>query len=183
MQGRIRPDQRRRLELDAERLGAAIDREPLHADGAARHTLRRCVERPAQGRDQVGARAPVAADRKFHLRYALRHVGRLRRQQAIADDIERQPAGVARGDRHRHGVAGRIVALVERDFEHVGRIGIGLDIETGVERDRGQRPVRIGGRDFQPIAAEIHRQRNARRRSASSSMVPSATRLVVLTGS
>ena len=63
---------------------------------------------------------------------------------------------------------GCIVALVERDLEHVGRVGVGLDIPAGVERDRGQRTVRIGGRDFEPVAAEIHRQRNARRACRSS---------------
>ena len=114
-------------------------------------------------RDEIRAGAPIAADRELHLRHALRHVGRLRRQQTVADHIERQPPGGARGHRDRHRVARRVVALVERDFEHVGRIGIGFDIEAGVERDRCQRTVRIGGRDFKPIAAEIHRQRNARR--------------------
>ena len=135
----------------------------MHADGAARHALRRRIERPAQGRDEIGAGAPIAADRELHLRHALRHVGRLRRQQPVADDIERQPAGRARGHRDRHRVARRVVGLVERDFEHVGRVGVGLDIEAGVERDRCQRTVRVGGRDFEPVAAEVHRQRNARR--------------------
>ena len=163
MQGRVRPNERRRLDLDIERLCRAIDREPLHADGAPRHALRRRVERTTQGRDQIGAGAPVAADRQLQLRDALRHVARLRREQAIANHVERQPPRVARGNRDRHRVARRIVALVESDLEHVRRVGIGLDIVTGVEQDRGQRPVRIGGRDFEPVAAEIHRQRNARR--------------------
>jgi hypothetical protein len=135
VQARVRSDQCRRLEIDAERLSAAVDREPLHADGAARHALGRRVERPAQGRDEIRAGAPIAADGKLYLRRALRHVGRLRRQQPVADHIERQPPGRPRGHRDRHRVARRIVALVERDFEHVGRIGIGLDIETGVERN------------------------------------------------
>ena len=55
----------RRLQIDGERLRRLVDREPLHADGAARHALRRRIERPAQGRNDIGAGAPVAADRDF----------------------------------------------------------------------------------------------------------------------
>ena len=159
-QRRIRPQQRRRLDLDAERSRRAIDGEPLHANGAARHALRRRVERPPQCRDQIGARAPVAADRHLHLRDARLYLGGLARQQPIADDIEGKPAGAARGHRDRHAIARPVLALVERNFEHVGRIGVRLDIKAGVEGDRRHRPVGIAGGDFEPVAAERHRQGN-----------------------
>ena len=163
LQCRIRPQQRRRLQLHGKRLRRAIDREPFQADGPARHPFRRRIERPAQRRDQIGAGAPVGADRNFHLREARRNVHGLRREQTVADHIERQPSGGARRYRDRHGVARGIFRFVERDLEHVRRVGVGLDIVAGIERDRGDRTVRIGGRDFKPVTAEINRQRQARR--------------------
>ena len=53
--------------VERQRARRAVDGEPLHADGAARHALRRRVERTAQGRDQIGAGAPVLADRQDSL--------------------------------------------------------------------------------------------------------------------
>ena len=141
----------------------AIDGKPLHADGAARHALRRRIERPAQGRDQIGAGAPITADRQLHLGGARFHVARLAGDELVADDVEGEPPGIARGHRDRHGVARLVFALVERDFEHVGRVGIRFDIKAGVERDGRERTVRIGARHFEPVAAEIHRHGDARR--------------------
>ena len=59
----VGPHQRRQAHLERERACLAIDREPLQADGAAGQALGPGVERPAQGRDHIGAAAPVAADR------------------------------------------------------------------------------------------------------------------------
>ena len=69
--------------------------------------LRRRVERPAQRRHHIGAAAPVAADGRAAMsRRACLHVARSGSQQPIADHVERDLAGGARGDRDRHGVAG-----------------------------------------------------------------------------
>ncbi len=57
---------RRQLHVERERARRAVDREPLHADGAAGHALRRRIERTAQGGDEIGAGAPVPADGQRH---------------------------------------------------------------------------------------------------------------------
>ena len=66
--------QRRQRHVERERARLAVDREPLHADGAAGHALGAGVERPAQRRDHIGAGAPVAADRDAQPRGARLHV-------------------------------------------------------------------------------------------------------------
>ena len=60
----VGPHGGRQLHVERERALRAVDREPLHADGAPRHALRRRIERTAQGRNQIGAGAPVLADRQ-----------------------------------------------------------------------------------------------------------------------
>ena len=131
----VRAHQARQRHLDAERACPLVDREPLQADGAAGHAARRLVERTAQRRHHIGARAPVAADRDRDLRGARLHVLRGRGQEPVADDIDRDLAGGARRHRHVHGVAGGVFGLVERDLEQVRRVGGGVGIEARVERD------------------------------------------------
>ena len=153
----VRPDQRRHFHFERQSFRLAVDREPLHADGAAGHALRHRIERPAQGGDDIGAVAPVAADRHLQLGEARLHVRGLRRDQAIADNIERDAAGGARGDRNGHRVARLVLALVERNFQHVRRIGAGVSVPAGVELDRRDGAVAVAGRDFEPVAAPLHR--------------------------
>ena len=59
----VRPHQARQRHLECERARLAVDREPLQADRAAGHAACRLVERTAQRRHHIGARAPVAPDR------------------------------------------------------------------------------------------------------------------------
>ena len=143
----------------AKRARLLVDREPLQADGAARHAARRLVERTAQRRDHVGAGAPVAADGERNARGPGLHVGRRGGEQLVADDVERDLAGGARGHRDRHGVAGRVFGLVEGDLEQVRRVGGGIRVEARVERDRRRRNAAIVARDIEPVAAPGHRQR------------------------
>ena len=159
------PRELRRLHAHGERARLAVDAEPLHADGAAGHALRAGVERTPQGRDDVSARAPVLADRNLQPRGARLHVLGHGRQQPLADHAQRDLAGGARRDRDRHAVAGRVFRLVEGDLEHVGRVGGRFGVPAGVEADRGDRAVALAGRDLQPVAAPLHRQRDTRRRA------------------
>ncbi len=160
----VRPQQRRRLQIDGERLRRAVDGEPLHADGAAGHALRRRIERPAQGGDDIGARAPIGADRHLHLGNArLLHVGALAGKELVADHIQRETPGVTRRDSNGHRVAGPVFALVERGFQHIRRVGAGVDVPAGIERHRRGRAVRLRRSDIELIAAEIHRQRDMAR--------------------
>ena len=96
------PHQLRQLHVHRKRMRLAIDREPLHADGAARHPLGAGVERTAQRRHHIGAAAPVAADRNGQVGDARRHVLRGGGDEPVADHVERDLAGGARGDGDRH---------------------------------------------------------------------------------
>ena len=62
--GLTRPRERRRIELDVERMRVAIDGEPGDTDRAARHAFGANIERTMGERDGVGAWPPVAADRE-----------------------------------------------------------------------------------------------------------------------
>ena len=159
----VGPHQRRQLHVERERASLAVDREPLQADRAPRHALRPRIERAAQRSDDIAAAAPVAADAEADARDARRHVLRHRGDQAVAIDMKRDAPGGACGDGDRHGLARLVFRLVERDFEHVGRIGGRLRVPAGVERDRRGRSVRLAGRNLQPIAAPLHRQRRCGR--------------------
>ena len=57
-----RPRERRRVELNVERMRISINGEPGDADRAARHALGLSVEWAMGQRDGVGARAPVGPD-------------------------------------------------------------------------------------------------------------------------
>ena len=113
--------------------------------------------------DHIGAAAPVAADRDAQPRGARRHVLRHGVNEPVADHVERDLAGGARGHRDRHALARHVFGLVERDLEQVRRVGARLGVPAGVEGDRGHRPVAVAGRHFEPIAAPLHRHRDARR--------------------
>ena len=134
-QGRVRPLQRRQLHVERQRLRLAVDREPLHADRAARHALGLGVERTAQGRHHIGAGAPVGADRHPDARGAGCHLLGDGAQELVAHDVERDAASGARGHGNRHLVAGLVLRLVERDLQHVRRIGARLGVPAGVEAD------------------------------------------------
>ena len=119
----VGPHGGRQLHIERERALRTVDREPLHADGAPRHTLRRGIERTTQGRDQIGAGAPALADGERHGHRPRFDVLRDRRHQAVGEHVEREAAGGAHGHRNVHGVAGFKVVLVERDLQQIGRIG------------------------------------------------------------
>ena len=106
-----------------------------HCTPMARPGMRsaRGIERPAKRRDHIGAAAPVVADRDAQPRRARRHVLRDRGDQAVADDVERDLAGGARGHRDRHAFAGHVFRLVECDFQQVRRVRARLRIPAGIE--------------------------------------------------
>ena len=154
----------RQLQVDRERARLAVDREPLHADGAAGHALGRGVERTAQRRDHIGAAAPVVADR--NAQRARCPAG----TSCVTVVISRSPITLSVTLPAVRAVTATVMVspgtysrLVERDLEHVGRVGARVGVPAGVEADRGHRAVAIAGRDFEPIAAPLHRQRDARR--------------------
>jgi len=82
-----------------------IDREPLHADGAAGHALGLLVERTVQRRDHVGAGAPITADGEPNAYRARLYVLRLAGHEPIGENIDREPAGRARRYCDIHGLA------------------------------------------------------------------------------
>ena len=129
----VRTPKLRELHVERERARLAVDREPLHANGAAGHALGFRVERPAQRRNHIGAIAPVFADIELDAGGAGLHVLGDGCHKPIADDIERDFARGARGDCDHHRLAGLIFRLVERDFEHVGRVGGCLRVPAGIE--------------------------------------------------
>ena len=100
----------------------------------------------------------------FDLRGALLDVGGLRRQQPVADDIEREPAGAARGDRHRHGVARTGIPACRARlpaYRAYRRWPSAYQPASNSTEVTG--PFGSAVDDIEPVAAEIHRQRNARR--------------------
>ena len=80
--------QRRRRKIDAQRARLLVDAEPFQADRAARHALGGRIERTAQGRQHIGAGAPVLADGNLDLVGALLDVDALRRQQPVAQHVD-----------------------------------------------------------------------------------------------
>ena len=106
---RVRPHRRGQFHVDGKRVGDLVDREPLHADCAARHTLRGGVERAAQSRNHVGARSPVAANVEAHARGTGLDVLRLAGDQPVGENIHGQPAAGPRRHRHVHRVARFVV--------------------------------------------------------------------------
>ena len=131
--------------------------------GAARHALGLRVERAAQGRHHIGAGAPVGADRDLDAGGSGLDLLGDGAEQLVAHDVERDAAGGARGHGDRHRVARLVFRLVERDLQHVGRVGAGFGVPAGVEADRGDRPVGVRARHFEAIAAPLHRRRDAAR--------------------
>ncbi len=163
-QRRVRPLQLRQLHVERQRAapcgrsrttarrwrGPACAAPARRADGArSRPHRRRCPSRVPTG---TLMRAVPGC-----------HLLGDRAEQPVADDVERDAAGGARGDRDRHRLARLVLRLVERDLQHVGRVGAGFGVPAGVEADRGHRPVRRPARDFEPIAAPLHRHRDAAR--------------------
>ncbi len=173
----------RRRQRHRERARTAVDAEPFQADGPAGHAARGFIERTAQRCDGIGARAPVAADRNLDLHLAFLDVERLRRQQAVADDVDRQLAGVARihGDGHR--LAGEIVRLVDGGLEQIGRVGAAVRIPADIEGDGCQRTIGLGALDVEAIAAGRRRGLYARRLAGDNGEIAVGDALVDLTGS
>ena len=160
-QARARARQGGKAEIDRKRLRLAIEREPLHPDGAAGHALGRNVERPQQRRDGVAAIAPVAPDRDADSVYSRLHLPADGGDQTVGDDVEHHLAGGTRGHRDHHGVAGAVFRLVERGFQEVRRVGARRRIEAGIESEHGGRGGPVRARHFQTAAAPGHRHRNA----------------------
>ena len=100
-----RPHQGRRRQRHRQRARRLVDPEPFQADGAAGHALRGGIERTAQRRDQIGARAPILADRELDLVLPFLDVDALGQQQPVAEHIDGELAGATRIDGHHHGVA------------------------------------------------------------------------------
>ena len=141
----VRPRELRRLHLDRQRARLAVDAEPLHADGAAGHALGVGVERTAKRRHHIGAGAPILADRNVQARGAGLDVLRDGRDQPLADHVECDLAGGARGDGDGHRLARRVFRLVERDLQHVRRIGGSVGVPAGVERQGCHRSIALAG--------------------------------------
>ena len=158
----VRLDLRRQFHVERQGARGAIDREPLHADGAAGHALRRRVERTAQSGDQISAGAPILADGNRDLSGAGCDILRLASNQPVGEHVEREfPGGCCR-HRDIHRVAAGVTRFVERDFEKVRRLGAGLGVEPRVEAQRRHRAI-ASLRHFETIAAPLHRQRQPRR--------------------
>ena len=128
-----RPRERRRVELDVERVRAAIDGEPGDADRAAGHALGADVERTMGQRDGVGARAPVAADRERHDIVAGDEIDVDEALDLVADQRDGRLAGEGRGDAQFRLFARRVIRLVEGHDHVVGRVGAGRSRPADVE--------------------------------------------------
>ena len=148
---------------DRKRARLLVDAEPFQADRPAGHPQRRRIERPAQRRQHIGAGAPVLADRDPDLLRAFLDIDGLRRQQAVAEHVDRQLAGRAGVDRHHHGVAGGVFSLVDRGLQQVRRIGAALGVPADVELHGRDGSIRLGRLDVEAIAAGLRRDRHPRR--------------------
>ncbi len=84
-------------------------------------------------------------------------------QQAIAQHIDRQLAGGARVDRHRHGVAGGVFRLVDRGFQQVRRVGAAVRVPADVELHRGHRTIGIGRFDVEPVTTRLRLETQTQR--------------------
>ena len=145
--------------FDRQRARLAVDREPLHADGAAGHALglryRAAGARWPPHRRRCPSRCrPARAMRAVPGWHVLRH----RVDEPVADHVERDLPAVRAVTATVMLSPARVFRLVERDLEQVRRVGAGLRIPAGVERHRGHRAVAVAGRHFEPIAAPLHRQ-------------------------
>ena len=124
-----------------ERARGAVDREPLHADGAARHALRRRVERTAQGGDEIGAGAPVLADGRAARCTAPAFTScDCAGDQPVGEHIERQAAGAcARSPRRSwcRRICSPVLSSATSSRSGVSALAFG--IEAGIEGQRRQR--------------------------------------------
>ena len=157
---RLGPDALGQIHRHAERVRRLVDGEPGNADGAARHALRVHIERTPQGGEHIGAGAPILADGERQLGGAGFDLGRRGGEQLVADHGERDFACGTRRHGHRHGVARAVLRLVEGDLEQVRRIGACLGVPARIEAEARLGPLRVGARDFEPVAAPGHRHRD-----------------------
>ena len=104
-------------------LRGLVEAEPLHADGAARHALQAFVQRAVEHGGDVGAGAPVVADRDVDLAAAVGDVDFLLRQQAVRQHRDERLAALLGGDAQLGGLARLVAGAVERDVEHLRALG------------------------------------------------------------
>ena len=112
-----------RVERHLERPGRLVEAEPLETDGAARHPLGRHVHRPVEHRRHVRAGAPGSIDPDRNLAAAFRYIDGGVLHEAGAEHRDQRLATLAGGDLELGRVACRVARPVERDVEHLGRIG------------------------------------------------------------
>ena len=177
-----RPRERRRVELDVERVRIAVDGEPRDADRAARHALGLNVERAMGQRDGIGAGAPVGADRERDDVVAGDEIDVDEALDFVADQRDGRLAGERRGDAQLRLFARRVVRLVEGHDDIVGRVGAGGSRPADVERDA--RLLAVERLDVEPMRAPADAaHENLAGASAPMSIVPLAMRFDDLTGS
>ncbi len=141
---------------DGERARGLVERDPLHADGAAGHALGLLVHRAIEDGRGVGAGAPVVADLEVDFAAALGDVDLLHAVQAAADDGDEGLAAVLGGDAQLGGVARCVARLVERDVEDLGAFELArVGIPAGVEGDGRGRAVGAGRGDVELVAAVV----------------------------
>ena len=151
----------RRRQRDGELLRARIDGQPLDADGAGRHARLLSIARPEQRRRDVGAGAPVFADRDVDGASAGRHRSSDGLQKFLGANGDEQFAGKMRRDLQLGDFSGGVGVFVEGDLQSVGRFGGGRgDIPAGIELIAGRRTVRIGRLDLDPVAAPVNGKRH-----------------------
>jgi hypothetical protein len=120
--------------------------------------IARGIERTTQRRHDIGAGAPVFADRNPDLRLAFANLDGLCGQQPVAEHIDRQPSGRTGIDRDGHSVAGYIFGLVDGGLQQVRRVGAAVGIPADIERHRGQRPVGLRRLDVEAVTAGLRLQ-------------------------
>ena len=140
----------------------AVDGEPGDADGAARHALGADVERAMGQRDGVGARPPVGADRERHDIVAGDEIDVDEALDHVADERDRRLAGEGRGDAELRLLARRVVRLVERHDDIVGRVGARRSRPADVEGDA--RLLAVERLDVEPMRAPADAAREFGRR-------------------
>ncbi len=163
-QRRQRPHQFRRAEIHGKRALLLADLEPGEADGSARQALGGGVHRPVREHDEIGAGAPFRLDRDRGRGAALGDVDRAQIGDLVGDHGQRRLAGEARREPHLQALAIGVGSLVERDVEHVRRIGRLVALVADAEGDRGRGFLGPVGGDVEAVIAPLDRGGDLRRR-------------------
>ncbi len=86
----------------------------------------------------------------------------LGRKELVADHIERDLAGAARGDGDRHGVAGPVFAACRARLRSMSGVSaLASTYQPASKSTDVSGPFGSDVDDIEPVAAEIHRQRNS----------------------